>query len=341
MRITIAERLHPYSHLPGDLVLLPGSTLCLQVFPALIRLYDLSHWPPEVKEELPLTVRGPVKDFTIVQDLERGELSISFHAQEGYCRYRCQARQNALSLKVEKGAPFASLPLQDWGEGIKAPERLSLGSHRAQDWTLMGRRQNLAELLPLWFCLGQITPAIPAETHIGTALLLENCRQAIQRREGIVPAFLQLFQAGFKGMLVPRLEDEQHQGFGLPPVSHSQTSPLILLTEGAALIRSLFFQQQDRHLSLLPALPPEFHCGRMVGLTCRPFGTLDLEWTKKQLRRLIFHAEESAQLIFSFPKDRKQFRLRERDDAKGSLFFCGQPFPIEKGKEYLLDNFRT
>ncbi len=327
--IKIAERLHPFSHQPGTHLMLPGSQHSLQIFPTLLRLYDHHTLIGEVT----FSLTGPVRDFTIIQDLERLEVRVFGHTREGYFRYVCK-KGAPLSLQMVKGnlalktnlSLGESLPLQ-----VPA-ERLSLGSHKAQDWMLMQRRLLLEELLPLWFRLGMITPA--PTTKVGEDDLLGVCRKAIEERrtEAIGPAFLNLFLAGFSGLFVPQLEDALHQGFTLPPLrSHSQ---LFLLTEGARLIRSLFIQQEGNRIALLPALPAEFHSGRMVGIECPPFGQIDMEWSKKELRRLILRATSDGEISFVFRPELKEFRL-------GKNFIpCGTPLIIQKGKEYQLDNFR-
>lgn len=344
MKINIAERLHPFSHVPGIACMLPGSSLKIQIFPTLLRLYDLISCQPKGDATLALT--GPVKDFTVLQDLEQCHVTVFGHSQEGYFRYHCRAKNGGMLVEIVKGSiqihsNDASIQLGVASCPQKHLERLSLGWHKAQDWTLMLRRLALEELLPLWHRLGQLTPKPAAHPHEGSALLLDACRELIAKRdrEALVPAFQKLFLAGFTDLFVPRLEDDQHQGFALASLSQQcQLSPLILLTEGADLIRSLFVQQEQDALAILPALPPQFHCGRLLGLECAPFGSLDLEWSKKQIRRMIFRAKTDGQVRFSFQTGLKEYRLRA--GSRKEVIACGDMLAIEKGQEYLLDNFR-
>ena len=60
MRITIGLRHHPFTHVPGTFVVLPGSTLQLQIFPTLIKVAG--------HEEIPLTLEGPIEKFTIINN---------------------------------------------------------------------------------------------------------------------------------------------------------------------------------------------------------------------------------------------------------------------------------
>lgn len=351
MQIEIAERLHPFSHVPGIACMLPGSRLSIQVFPALLVLHDLSASRTRNVGEVSFSIKGPVRDFTIVQDLERREIVVFGHAQEGYFRFKCAAiGQERMALQIVKGnvsvlSKSDAVDLTPISRSDISVERLSLGNHKAQDWTAIQQRQRLEEILPLWFALGQLTPQTASGIYAGAAQLLQECRALIATKERVdlTAAFQKLWLAGFSGMLVPRLEDSQHQGISLPSVpENAQLSPLLLLSEGAELIRSLFVQQQDDEVRFLPALPPDFYCGRMLGIQCPPFGSFDLEWSKKTVRRLVLRAGCDGKLKLKFPPDLKEYRLRKslKGNGKGESITCGSVISIEKGKQYLLDNFR-
>lgn len=319
MQIKIAERLRPYSHIPGTYCILPGSSRRLQVFPAFIRVHDLAGPHPKLIEETALDIQGPVKDFTVLQDLEKGIIKVWGHAAKGFFR-------NEYAVPSPSNSPSI--------------DRLSLGWHKAQDWSAMQERKAMEEIFPIWFRLGQNTPHYPSKPA-GTIFLLEKCRQIIQERKTteIIQAFRNLFLCGFEGMLSPRLKDEQHQGFELPPLD-TEASPLFLLSEGAKLIRSLFFKQNEQSISILPALPPEFHCGRLVNVSCAGLGILDMEWSKKTIRRMIFHAHRDSEIVFVFRANLKKFRLRENAYDQGRWTACDEQIKIQSGNTYFLDNFQ-
>src|ERR1700722_20786526 len=88
MRIKIAQRLHPFSHIAGEKFVLPQSMLGFEIYPTKFCVYDLSSSKPSFLREQTINLNGPEKDFTIQQDLERGELIVWGHYQEGYLRYR-------------------------------------------------------------------------------------------------------------------------------------------------------------------------------------------------------------------------------------------------------------
>lgn len=346
MHITIAERLKPFSHTPGTYFMLPGTPLRFQLFPGLIRVHDLSSLEPKLISELPLDVVGPVEGFTVMQDLERGCIKVWGHTAKGYMRYRIvpeTQKDRPYTIVLEK-SPSEQKAVSTYSYTTPGNiSRLSLGNHKAQDWTMMQRRADFTEIFPCWHRLGQWQPAIQHKTYKGTASLLQVCQKAIDdvRLLDILPAFKGLFLAGFDVGLSPQLDDIQYQGFHLPKFHPDDiATPLILLKEGSELIHSLFLQFSVGTIKLLPALPPEFHCGRLIQVPIANVGLLDLEWSKKQIRRMILRAHVDASLHFSFQKDLKQFRLRLCESERGQLIPCPAVLELKAGQSYLFDRFQ-
>lgn len=333
MRFTIAERYRPFSHQPGTSCVLPRTDLRFQIFPALIRVFE----EEALVSEIQLAVLGPVKDFTVQLDLEKGRIRVWGTAASGYMRYSIYPAANQEKFVL----------VQETGTKDHAPEcekvvyeRLSLGSSKAQDWDMVKRRMDMADILPVWFALGQQMAKSERAPAEGTAAVLHECRRAIiadDSRRFLEP-FKVLFQTGFDGILAPRKTDVDYQGFQLPPVS-SEFSSIALLSEGAELIRSLFFSYNDRVADILPALPVEFHCGRFIDVKCGSQGTVDMEWTKKAIRRVIFRASENGAIRFAFPRDIKRFRLRLSETDRGQKLEPHTPIEIVAGNVYYLDRF--
>lgn len=361
-QITIAERLKPYSHVPGTPCILPGSTYQVQIFPALIRICDATQAPPLLLNELALSVAGPVKEFTVLVDLERGRICVWGHTATGFMRYRLtsQAQGKGIRLDIEK-APQSGLSIRSHNsthtlqakDGIAIEsqvlldpfepphtDRLSLGNHKAQDWDLIKRRLDLKEILPLWYRLGQLVPQQPIQKgeSKGILVLMHQCEEAVVHRktEAIVPVFTSFFQAGFHGLLAPHLWDDSYQG--LISDERPDISPVGLLTQSVDLIRRLFVQQEHQTISILPVLPPEFHCGRLVHI---PFqqGYLDLEWSKKIIRRMGVYVYQDQTLLFQFKKQLKSFRLRQTKGDKGERVSCHSTLSFKKNCYYFFDNF--
>ena len=335
MRIEIAQRLKPFSHQPGTYFILPGSTLRLQIFPALIRIFDLSN--NAELGDVRFSIDGPLEQFTISQDLEKGQILVWGKAKHRFIRYRVAAHmQNAGMAITTENVNFSS----NWNgvadnRDLFKPlptARLSLGSHKAQDWALMHRRRDLKEIFPIWNRLGQIVPELE-----GAGGLLEQCELAVKDggRDNILNFFYELFLAGFEGGLSPRSQDTDYQGFAQPPLLNG--SALALLSKGSTLIRSLFLQINSDEIRFLPLLPPEFHCGRLNQAACGKYGEVDIEWSKKLIRRVIFKAKYTGLVNFNFQKEIKQFRLRT-SSQEIKLKAC-LPIEIQENEFYWFDNF--
>jgi hypothetical protein len=325
MRISILRKFKPFSHKPGISCLIPGSLFEAEIFPALIRFYDLStHERVLVKEEN-FSIKGPLKSFTVVQDLERGCLSIW---GEGLCYHILPD----LRITHEKKIPTGP---------ISFPERFFCGIHKKQDWGKILERRQFEEIFPYWFLLGNQIPSLrPLQSQKGIFALLEECKEEIEKKspETLFFHFEKLFLAGFRGMLVPRLHDEEHQGILTSTFNHSE-SPLHLLKEGASLIRSLFLRTTSEEIHLLPFLPPQCHAGRFLRIQV-PGGELDLEWTKKKIRRCIFRSWQDRVWQFRIPSVHQGFRIRKSLNDKGKWISRGEALEIKSGEIYLLDCFQ-
>lgn len=320
MKITIAARFKPFSHTPGASCVIPGTCAVVEAFPTLLRIHG-TEW------KMPLT--GPVKNFTLEQNLEKNCVFVHGKAKEGYFLLKICAHDAGFEISSLKG-PLKSGVIQAKIPFVSKPhfERLSLGSHKSQDWDLIVQREHLEEMVPLLFCLGQKTPRVADQPITGTAHLLKWPED----RNKITGALLSFFHAAFKGILVPRLFDEQHQG--LAPEDSSAGDPFFLIQEGAKQIRSLFFVQNERRLSFLPSLPTSFHAGRMVCIEAFGIGSIDFEWSKKILKKVCIRSETSGEVLFDLQKEIKTFRVNKKKRMKSN-----EPLLLESGKKYFLDRF--
>lgn len=373
MHIEIAERLHPFSSVPGTGFLLPFSTLRIKAYPAAVFIDDLSSGTPKNGSAIRWDVSGPVRNFTVTQDCERGEIRVHGDALDGYFRYTLRAHDKGLKIivkaertpatglffRIEQGGAEIKCGLlqqkeeiilsgganeKDASSGII--ERLSFGNHKRQDWDLICRRGCLSEIFPLWHRLGQLIPATSANGVTGTAALLEPCRSAIGSGspETILDAFKALFLAGFEGGLSPRLHDSDFHGIKVGGKalffdSSVNTSPLVLISEGAKLIRSLFLQEMNGKVRLLPALPPEFSCGRLVNAKCGIEGRISIEWSKKMLHKVVYAALADQTIAFEFCRGEARCRLRRSTHDRGVEYLSGQSIDIIAGEPLWLDRF--
>jgi hypothetical protein len=337
LKITIAQRLQPYSHTPGISTVIPGSCYSVQVFPTLIRVFDLTLAKPQLIQEVPVPLKGPIKEFTVVCDLEKGGVIVWGFSLNGYFRYRIYADLNRVVCVQDRGELLFSD--QKSTMPFHSPlEQLSLGSHKALDWDSFIRSpSSLQEVFPVWSALGQITPQMPIYPYEGAAQLLTS--PSLSSPEDLYSIWNQLLKVGFYGILTPRLEDDQYQGI-IPqaPIQNNQLSPLLLLTEGAKLIRSLFILQTDTQIRLLPYLLPEFHCGRFINVTIEGLGTIDFEWSKKTIRRVVFYSNADRELTFVF-RHVRSCRLKQGLKDRGERMDVGTMVKVRVGEKYLFDNF--
>lgn len=295
--------------------LIPGTCSVIEAFPTLLRFHNF---------EYAIDVKGPVKGFTLLQDLEKNCVFIFGKSQEAFYRFRLQASDGGFTLFSEKTKErhFFVAPIEFYIPPVW--ERLSLGSHKAQDWDLVMRRFDLKEILPVLFGLGQKIPLIAPQPLLGIGKLLnENQLEDFCR-------------AAFSKILIPRLEDELYLGL-VPKISVSG-NPFFLLQEAAQFIRSLFFSQNERRLNFLPTTL--FDEGRLTRLQAPGVGEIDLEWASKMIRRVVIRASQSGEVILNFSKEIRGFRAAHSLSVRGKKILQGEPLLLESGKTYFLDNFQ-
>jgi len=367
MKITIAQRLHPFSHTAGTKFLLPKSTFCVQVFPTRLNFSDL-----EGKIEpfcLSFAFQGPIQEFTAELDLEHALLRIFGKTLQGYMRYLIYAAEGGIWIEVEKapkeGVTYSrcntSLPFATGEkrqlcacpvykvEGRAQEERLSLGMHKLQDWDLLRRRLDLKEIFPHLLRLAAWMPPLDltdsADKAEGNYALLAVCRERIaQRQKQTMPqAFENLLLAATEGVLVPRLRDTEYQGIVAEPADPAASiSPLPLLLGAARCIRSLFYQESKEEIALLPCLPIPFHCGRMTNIQTRERHSISLEWTKKCLRRVSIQPSAADEIVLKLPKGIKHFRLTQGRKMVKTMHVDAESkavLPLDKDKTLYLDRF--
>lgn len=295
--IEISARLKPFCHLPGAVCVVPGTTYQVQVFPTLLRYTDLV--TGKVWEEK-LDWKGPVEGFTLELDLEKGRMEVFGKTANGFRRHTIQAKQPT-SL-----------------------ERLSLGKHKKLDWELVLRSMDMEVMVPVLFQIGQQVPGVSCTTPI-LDFLQFNDKTEITRQ------LYKFFKTGFHGMMAPRLKDEDWQG--IVEAGAVSGSPLALLKEGYKRVRSLFFTE-EQGFSFLPNLPPQFHAGRLVNLSTAQGDLICMEWSKKQLKKVVIRPGTTRDVLLTTQKFLRTFRVNKRamHDVKNFL-------PLIAGKTVFLDRF--
>jgi len=334
MNITIAHRMRPFSHKMGSVFLLPNSHFKVELFPTLLRFTDLENRIEPI--EIRLLIRGPIQSFTAELDLEAGSICVFGRALDGYIRYSLFYKASELVLLCEKNPSVLQLQYKTTLSQLKPKqtlaipvpfflkespglqERLHLGVHKAQDWELMQRRFNLQELLPFWLALAQwVSPIAYEDRDQGMFSLIHKCQTAIEKKEKlqVISCFKNVFLAAFEGVFVPRLFDNDYQG--ILDIRESTFPVVALLLQSAKLLRRLFFLEEEHLFSILPCVPPELYCGRFIQLQTTKLDRVDIEWSKKRLRRMFIQASSTRPIICQLPKGISSCRLRVHRKDQG------------------------
>lgn len=320
MKIKIAERLKPFSHVPGASCVIPWSSWKVQAYPELLKFENLVNGQ---KLGYRLDWKGPVLDFTVELDLEKGAVWVYGHTQDGYRHLCIEATEGGIALDKKVILPASKLE--------RSLERLSLGKSKSLDWELVRRRHLLAEIFPVWFRLGQMVQG-SSTAKVGAAALLQECEKA-----EVTKHYLKIFLAGFEGILTPRLSDTDHQG--IIPEGEFSESPLVLLTEGAQYIRSLFFKETSNEWAFLPCLSPDFHAGRFIQLQTQAGDKIDFEWSKKSLQKIIIVPNTSREMRIHVPKPLKSCRIRTSLHQRGIRHSLDKSIHLIGRETFYLDRF--
>lgn len=321
--------------------------LCLEIHPCRLLIKDLRSSKTYTLNFFPKTA---FSEFSFFHDLQRLKTEVFAKNRQGLFHYSlCEKGLCMHKLPpIELESPFYQGPLEKKQiiplpeelclAAKKEPERLFLGSHKLAKLTSLQEKKDLKQILPFWLYLAQeIVPEKNALVSGGVFALLEELKKQLKAKEhdNLGDSLQELFLASFQDLFVPRLLDNEWQGFSLPALQ-GQEKPLQWIVESAKVLRALFFQEEG--LEILPHLPKQLHCGRFIGLQSPELLTLDIEWTKKKIRRLFFVPKNDCELCFSFQRDLRSFRLRSLDFEKKRIK-CGETLACQKGKGYFLDNF--
>ncbi|MGR3973559.1 MAG: hypothetical protein QRY72_03185 [Candidatus Rhabdochlamydia sp.] len=321
MSLKIAAKLNPFSHQPGVMLPIPLTPFILQAYPTRLIITHLERGD-RVEEKLDWT--GEVEGFTVQLDLDRSQIAIFGHTALGFKRVWIQGVGQQIQLKFDKGIT-KTVASFDEPVALRQLETLSLGAHIKLNWDKMAFSKHLEAILPLFFSLAQ---QMPLKEGSGSVLDLLNFPSAHE-----APLQLRRFlQAGFKGMLVPRLQDDDYQG--IIEEKHPSGSALTLFGQGYQAVRKLFFKEKQDAWNILPDLPSQFHAGRLLHLRSDQQDEIEIEWSKKQLKRVVIHPVSSKEVNIQFPHELSSFRYNRSKRCS-----CITPVVLEAKKIVVLDRF--
>ena len=302
-KIAICEKITPYSHLPGTRCVVPCSDWVVEVFPALLRIVG--------KGDFALQVDGPIEQFLVQLDLEKDCVWVTGKGKDGCYRLQLTATEEGLFVTVRR-APKSGIVIGEHHLALKERrllasggkvslrlvcERLSLGNWKAQDVELVRRRNDVREIVPTLFLLGQKIPA----THPLPASALKMDM---------------FFRASFSGLFVPHLQDPLHQGHQVVLPQLLKGDPMALLNLAYRTIRDHLVQDGKESVSLMPGIK-EYPVGRASLRTS--FGLVDLEWAQGMMKKCLVKAKEDCQIAFVFPKEVASFRCAGQKTLNGAV----------------------
>ncbi len=350
--IKIAQRLRPYTIEPGVPTIIPSSWMSLILFPgqfSVINLCDgslLGSWQ--------ITLPEVIFDFQMINDLESGRIHVRLKGSATFFEYYLtpsaptslelflQRAQGAFILNGKEVPCKVKVPLL-LGEVItpikSTPMRISFGAHQKLDWRLVGRRMDLLQILPIWILMGLQIPALAGKcTGIGRQLLDQVIQaQKTHERTVLFRHIHALFVAAFDGLMHPQLQDHYHRGW---QCDVGPGSPLLVLQESSQVLMECFVRWDGSHLALLPALPVECHCGRIIHMELSHQVKVEFEWSKKQIRRVHFFNQSEDSFSFSFScMQMQQARLRKSVRDKGVCKKLDGLMVIPSGESHYLDHF--
>ncbi|MCF7806622.1 MAG: hypothetical protein K9M07_05625 [Simkaniaceae bacterium] len=353
--IKIRQTLKPFSHQIPTRCLIPKTTVAVAFAPGILKFQDFIS---DQEFSLSMEVKGPISNFTVEQEIDRGKVIVFMETATGYFRYVMFRDRENLILKFEKmprkGILIDFQNVKDvyfkkdelilfkmpYTPPMGKRAQLFLGCNKAQDAELIARRSDLKEILPLLFALAQETPIIDEEIKMeGAFELFGHLKQHLEERDlkKAETDLLALYGAGFEDMFIPRANDTDFQGV---TKTTSTQNPALILNQLKSLILSLFVKIEGEEIYILPHLLPSFVSGRLKGVTTS-FGKIDLEWSKKQLKRVAIYATDNQKLIIKFPKKLKSYRLTVDRWWTDTERLTHSPLRVIAKHNYYLDRFKN
>jgi hypothetical protein len=318
--IQIAQKSRPYSHEFGSTSPIPNTNFTLQVWPTRVRLFS-----PEQSFEYSLECAGLPENFTLMLDLEKGQIYWFYKTREGFFSWIICAVKGGVRFVLKRAAVsgllFNQKRMQRGEEFVQdlsvestqfmSSERLCLGVHKEQDIERMVLRSDLKEMWALYFRLGQYFRSCKAFTSADEI----HKAQVSQLRSLLT--------------ICP----SEHELLGL---SHDEVG-VDFFARSYKYIRNRFFLESQATLHLMPDMNL-FNAGRLVDLNFSK-GKVSFIFRKKRVRRMVINPSVDGEIYIAPHKGCKLFRLRRGLNDKGYSLGIDQPVNLKKGCRLYLDNF--
>lgn len=352
MRIRIKDRFKIISHDLGESFLILNTAYFVRIYPGLLFFKDLDS---DKDFKIFIKFQGPVKNFTISQNLYNGNIEVNFHAKDGYVSYRIMMAGNEVYLCFDKTAEKKLtvefdkitqvvakqrifLPIERISM-LRPPEYLSFGIYKKPDLSQIKKRENLQEILPFIFLYSQFYLDVQYSCCLRKNCLLKRLADEIQKKEKLklAESFINVFKFHFFGAFVPRMNDDEHQN--ICDYVDKEISPWCVFINLYSCVKSVFIEEASKKLFLLPCLPALFNHGFFVNIKISS-GQIDMRWSKKLLKKAIFKPSKDIELQLILHSMIKTFRVRTDARDKGKIYNNEDIIGFEKDKSYFLDNFK-
>ena len=318
--IQIRQKHRPYSHCFGTKSPIPNTSFSLEVWPRKMRLFSKDQSFAYVVE-----CNGPVKNFTLLLDLERGCLVFFYQAKEGFISWSIKGHKDGICFYLKK-SPSEGLVVNNKRmqakdsfletckeeiTGYESVEKLCLGVHKNQEIDKVLLRGDLRETLPLYFRFGQYFKKTKPLDSISVLQKAELCQ---------IHALLMV-------------KKSQHDLVGIDHISIDHD----LFASAYQRIRHDFFRQESKNLYFMPNMNL-FHAGRLTGLqfSC---GTLSFIFRKKRVFRVVMDIHDDGEIHVSPINGLSSFRIRKNLHLKAERYDAHSSIMCKKGERLYLDNF--
>lgn len=343
MFIKIAKKHILFSSRPKACYLVPKTSYLVTCYPTRLVFEDLGLEGKNI--EFVWKHTGKISQFLTTLDLEKGFIEIAWRDDSGYYKIHVSCQDQKLLARLKKGSLHCITHKCDTEDifilakdiqekKIDTLEKLSLGMHKALKYESLFLREDLKEILPLLYTQAQCV----TDSHIdGNCAILKFLRE-VQKApiDKKLDKLLDVYKAGFSA-LIPKLTDDFYQGYYKQDDVQGLSS-LVLLNRLKDLIRGMFFEQKENVLSVLQQML--FPFGRMKNIHCKDLGFLDIEWSKKQIKKAIFYSKNKGTIRLSLHPSIKSFRIRKSRSDIGQAYVPMQEIFINPDEMILFDRFQ-
>ncbi|MBI5274485.1 MAG: hypothetical protein HY860_05480 [Chlamydiales bacterium] len=324
--IKIATKMITFTHSYGSTVLLPASSCAITAYPTKVIIEDII---THKIQEFDIALTGPVKNFCLIQDMEKGHVRICGNYREGFALFTIELKDGIHFFA--KKAPTCIKGFSHHIQGLfsatsQTTPKLDLGISKKLDLDCIRYRLDVREIVPVLFKLSTLT-STPNPTQKIEIPLLVKLQTAIQCHDKLHLGEIlkQIYLAYFSKGLVPRFIDGEYQGI-INDMPFMKENPLDILEQLSSLIASMFCTKVDNKLIILPSIPKEFVCGRGLHFQVEDMSVSFL-WKSNLLQRLIIENGSDVDIMIE-SKGIKQYRYRSKfHSTKDSIF-------LKKGIHY-------